>query len=164
MTNQTSNLRIPLQETPYWEYFDDMVGLVEVSVMPEVVAKRLWSERINSQSSSYFDLPDHSWLVTGTKTPVGHWLSRLNAGESERFEQELTAASPWDPRDHVYFFANSTTALTCRWSEFKKRWTGFVLLESDGAIVIPDEPIKQCIWFKALGDASYIAGDDRYGT
>ncbi len=147
---------IPIQETQFWEYFDDIADVVAVGVLSCEDANRLWRDRVDARGRSFFKLPDDSWVASGRKSPIGLWQPSLNNGDSESFRAELNAKVYWVDDSKVLFFANPATALTCDWLEFKKHWIAFLLLEADASMVLPAEHISQCVLFTALGRSEFI--------
>ena len=145
-----------IQDSPLWEYFDEERQPVEICVLNVEAARAKWHEHFGAGSRSYFDLPNDAWPITAHKSEIGSWIESLNSGHFDVFARVLADKTAWSDSTIVLFFANASIGLRCSWAEFKSHWSSFLTLESDGALVVPDEHKMQCILFTALGEARFL--------
>ena len=141
-----------VQDTSYGEYFEN-AGKESVFLLSEEMAEESWKNEIHPDSSSYFNLPDDCWVVSGKTNSIGNWIEAYNSDDNYVVERSLREAVDWDDNTNVKFFAKKNIVFQARWCEFLRFWDGFIAVEDDCPIVIPENGArKEALIFRPIGD------------
>lgn len=143
--------RTAVEHSIFSELFED-VGAHEVYLLSDEDAQRAWVNLVDEKASSYFDLPNSSWLVTGEISVVGSWLPFYNADDRQAGRALLEGAVDWKPRSEVLFLVKKTIVLQSTWASFCALWDNFLAVEDDCPMLIRTQDIRsQALLFQSLG-------------
>ncbi len=150
--------RIPVAKSEFFEFFEESLAAAEhaedgVFVLRSDAAADVWVRRFGEGSTTYFNLPDSSWVVRADRQSVGHWLESFNDGETETVHGILSGAIGWSPQERVLFCARRNSVLSITWRLFLSLWDCFLAFEDDCPIVVPERSgIPGAIIFTPLGE------------
>jgi len=150
---------IPIEETFYSDYFEGL-ECQGVFLLREDKAKLAWSQEIEPNSSSYFDLSDECWIVKGKPLFVGRWLEAFNNDDNNIVAEALRSTVQWSDETVIKFFAKKNAVFQTTWGEFLKVWDGFLTAEDDCPIIIPEfNNSRLAFLFRPIGDILFIRND-----
>ncbi len=139
-------------DTNYGDFFDD-VSTNTVFMFSNEFSEHMWSRDIHQGSSSYFQLPDDNWIVTGKSQSIGHWIEPYNNGDNATVERLLRKNIDWPDDTVINFFARRKTVFQTKWRDFLCFWDDFLAIEDDCPILIPEGGSgKEALLFRAIGD------------
>jgi hypothetical protein len=143
---------ICVQDTDYGEYFEKTEKNT-VFLLSGETAEKAWNAEVHANSSSYFDLPDDCWIVANKYCFVGGWMEAYNNDDNVVVEELLRRAIEWPDDTIIRFFAKKKIVFQTRWCHFLRFWDGFIAVEDDCPILIPENGSgKEAIIFRPVGD------------
>ncbi|WP_444940664.1 DUF2947 family protein [Microbulbifer sp. ZKSA004] len=142
---------IPVEISDFREYFEGSGQ--EIYLLAEDSAADVWEKNIDPKASSYFSLPDHSWIVDGKLTLLGNWLEPFNAGEKKDISSLMKDNFQWSDECTVGYFIKKKLVFQTTWLKFRENWDDFLSIEDDCCLLCPiDEDFEEAILFRAIGD------------
>jgi hypothetical protein len=143
---------IPVRESIFKELFED-IGDREVTLLGDDEADAVWNFLVENTASSYFDLPDSSWVVLAPRHHLGRWIDAYNSDDRELIKRLLKQSLGWNDRDPVAFMAKKSTILRTNWSTFCDFWDDFLAVEDDCPLLMRMHGIShQALLFRPVGD------------
>lgn len=148
---------IPIENTTFRDYFEDIQPR-EVFLLGKEDAKELWQTRIDENATSYFNLPDNSWVVTSRNEHLGTWIEAYNSDNNEAVSDILKKKFAWTIDMTVWFCVSKEIIFESSWGFFLKHWDCFIAIEEDCPILLgQEEPTEQALFFRAIGDMYKIS-------
>lgn len=147
---------IPVQDSFYKEYFDD-IDKTKIFLLKEEYANSAWADEIDSNSTSYFDLPNDCWIVKATSISIGDWIDAYNSDNNAIVANMLLSAIDWDEGEKIRFYVKKGIVFQAKWSDFLQFWDDFVAVEDDCPIVVSESSRQQqALIFRPVGDVIKI--------
>lgn len=140
------------------DYAEEFRGfdINDVFLLSQKEATQIWSDFIDKNAISFFDLPDTNWLISSKRIMVGEWMKDFNANESEYLSQKLDDVVNWDNSHIVFFCMKRENVIMTKWSQFKKLWIAFLYCEDDCPILISSVNTEYAFVFRPVGDVVLI--------
>lgn len=143
---------ICVQDTDYGEYFEK-AGSNTVFLLGEKSAEAAWDSEVYGNASSYFNLPDDCWIVSGESNSIGDWMDSYNNDENSAVEKLLREAVDWSDDAIVRFFVKKKIVFQSNWRDFLRYWDEFLAIEDDCPILLPRCSYrKEALLFRSVGD------------
>lgn len=140
-------------QNTFFAYYFDKTGDDTVFLLSEAEAEKAWRAEIHAESTSYFNIPDKSWLVTTQSESLGRWEDAYNGDDNAVVEEILRGAIDWNDDDIVKFFVNIKTVFQTTWRDFLRLWDEFLAVDDDCPIVVPEGGSgKEAIIFTPMGE------------
>jgi len=141
-----------IQETEYGDYFEK-AGKNTIFLLSKESAVNAWNFKVNSNSSSYFNLPDDCWIVANKSYSIGNWMEAYNSDDSGYVEGLLRSAVNWSDDAIIRFFVKKRIVFQASWCNFLRFWDEFIAVEDDCPIIIPvKSSAKEALVFRPIGD------------
>ncbi len=129
---------------------------VRVSLLDVNEANNEFVASFGIDASSYFDLPDNHWLISGNSTELGRWLEAYNEDRNDSVSQLLMAAVDWHPDERIHFYAKKSIVFETAWETFVNHWDSFLACEDDVPIVKSTKNNRNTILFTPIGDIRLV--------
>jgi len=142
----------PIEYTTFKECFEDIQPR-EVFLLGKEGANKLWQMRVDKNATSYFNLPDDSWVVASRNERLGTWIEAYNSDNNETVSDILKKEFSWSDDMKVWFCVSKEIVFETSWKIFLRHWDCFIAADEDCPILLgQEESTEQALYFRAIGD------------
>jgi len=148
---------ISIENTTFKECFEG-VQPGEVFLLGKEDSNKYWERYIDTSATSYFNLPEGSWVVASKHECLGTWMEAYNNDNNEAVSAILRKEFTWVDDMTVWFFVSKEIVFESSWQSFLKYWDCFIAAEDDCPILLGQEmSTGQALLFRAIGDMYKIS-------